>query len=347
MLVQKKSKKTKGSSVKRKKTSLRKKNKCRYVALPPTKKRTGEKVNPKEIKLQQGKGSPKTGGMQGGFFWHIFHQDVRVGKVFINYNKDTQKADIQIFINQKSQGKGIGRVAYKIACEESKYPKIYASMRKDNIASIKSAVAAGFQEIPSTCGQIAMLWQKNISFPIKIFEELPEELNNSNYIDLLLFLAKLKPALRVKIIDESTKQKLKTWCVTNHFSFLSNERNYICIALDKETANRLQKADDAYEPHEYELGRLLGYPACCCKNISNVGEKNIDEWEDKFIKNSKFKGEFELINPKGYREGYALISHIPCSSACKHSLYIAKEILSIITYYKDNKHFDKWKYWVK
>jgi len=151
---------TKGSGVKRKKISSSKKNRRRYVAPPLTKKRTGERVNPEDITLKQGKGGQKTGGMTGGFFWHIFRQGIRAGKVFINYDKDTKKAGIQILINQKSQGKGIGRVAYKNACEESKYPKIYASMRKDNIASIKAAAAAGFQEIPSTSGQMAMLWQK-------------------------------------------------------------------------------------------------------------------------------------------------------------------------------------------
>jgi hypothetical protein len=150
----------KDKSIKRKKSSSSKRNKRRYVSPPPTKKRTGERVNAEDVILKQGKGGRETGGMPGGFFWHIFHQSVRAGKVFINYDKDTDKADIQIFINRKSQGKGIGRIAYKKACEESKYSKIYASMRKDNIASIKAAVAAGFQEIPSTSGQMAMLWQK-------------------------------------------------------------------------------------------------------------------------------------------------------------------------------------------
>jgi hypothetical protein len=186
-----------------------------------------------------------------------------------------------------------------------------------------------------------------INFPVKIFEELPENLNNSNYIDFLLFLAKLKPTLRIKVSDKSTKHKLNTWCISNCFSFLSNEKNYICISNDPITADMLQKTDDSYVPHEYELGRMLGYPACCCKRIAGIGEKNIDEWEEKFIKNSKFEGEFELINPKGYKKGYSLISHIPCSPVCKHSLNIAKKALSIITYYKNRIYFDKWDCWIK
>ena len=62
---------------------------------------------------------------------------------------------MQIFLNQKSQGKeGIGRIASKKACEESEYPEIYAAMRKNNIASIKAAIVADFKEIPSESNEI-------------------------------------------------------------------------------------------------------------------------------------------------------------------------------------------------
>jgi Acetyltransferase (GNAT) domain len=158
--VTKKSKQTKRGSSKKKTISSAKKNKRRYIAPPPSKKRTGERVSAAHINFKQGKGTPNAGGMSGGYFWHIFHNDIRAGKIFINYDKETNKAEIQIFINRKSQGKGIGRIAYKNACEESKYNKIYATMRKDNIASIKAALAAGFKEIPSSGGQMTMLWQK-------------------------------------------------------------------------------------------------------------------------------------------------------------------------------------------
>jgi hypothetical protein len=312
----------------------------------PKRKQTTQKVNPDDVVLKQGKGGLKTGGMPGGKFWHIFHQGVRAGKVFINYDNDTKKAEIQIFLNQKSQGKGIGRIAYRKACEDSKYQEIYALMRKSNIASIKAALAAGFKEIPSKTNQTTMLWQK-IDFPIDVFENLPDNLPNSDYIDFLLFLAKLKPALRVKIPDKATREKLHIWSINNHFSFLDSENHYVYIAPDQISVNRLKITDDSFEPHEYKLGRLLGYPECCCKKIASVGEQNIDEWEDTFIKLSSFEGEFELINPTGYTEGYSLISHIPCSSNCVHSLHIAKKALNIITHYKWNKHFDRWKYWTQ
>ena len=188
---------------------------------------------------------------------------------------------------------------------------------------------------------------QKIDFPVKKFEELPDSLPTSDYIEFLLLIAKLKPALRVNITDEATRKKLNAWCKNYNLFFLYNGSGYVCIATDQIYVNRLQKTDDSFKPHEYELGYLLGYPQCCCKNISYVGEKNIDEWENEFIRTSKFEGEFELINPKGHREGYALISHIPCSSNCEQSLYIAKKALNIITCYKNYKYFDKWKYWRK
>ena len=64
------------------------------------------------------------------------------------------------FINQKSQGQGIGRIAYQKACKESKYLEIYASMKKSNIASIRAAFAAGFKIVPSASNQVVMLWPK-------------------------------------------------------------------------------------------------------------------------------------------------------------------------------------------
>ena len=120
-----------------------------------------EKVNHKDIVLVRGRGSKNTGGGSGGFFWHIYYKDKKVGKVFINYNVDKQEPYIQIFVNKNYQGKGIGRIAYKKACEASGYDRIFAEIRKSNIPSIKAAEAAGFVAIGKTpSGQIKMVWIK-------------------------------------------------------------------------------------------------------------------------------------------------------------------------------------------
>lgn len=88
----------------------------------------------------------------------------RAGSIFINLIDDPHlgpHASIQIHLNRASQGKGVGRIAYKRACEESQYALIYAHMSKKNIASRRAAEAAGFLEI--SCegeSQLLMCWRK-------------------------------------------------------------------------------------------------------------------------------------------------------------------------------------------
>ena len=67
------------------------------------------------------------------------------------------------------------------------------------------------------------------NFPIQIFESLPSNLDNSNYIDFLLFLAGLKPALRIKCKDYF-KNALTKWCENYSFSFMISPEKYIYIA---------------------------------------------------------------------------------------------------------------------
>lgn len=124
-----------------------------------------EFVNPDDIVLQKGKGSKETGGGTGGYFWHIYQEGIKTGKVFINLVNSGilgHHPSIQIYLNKKFQGRHIGRWAYQKACEQSRYDEIYAHMRKSNIASKKAALAAGFiilKNIKST--QLIMKWNRN------------------------------------------------------------------------------------------------------------------------------------------------------------------------------------------
>lgn len=148
------------NSIKRVKLSSSRAPKRRYTPPPPTRRRTRVCVSPDQVELRSGTGTPKHGGMAGGSFWHVYHEGVRAGRVYVNYDKETERASIQIFMNRKSQGKGIGRVAYRMACEESGHRQVYASMRQSNVASIHAARAAGFKEIQEPTGQVTMLWEK-------------------------------------------------------------------------------------------------------------------------------------------------------------------------------------------
>ena len=100
-----------------------------------------------EIELKKGKGSANTGGAKGGYFWHIFAQGNRTGKVFINLINEEPigiHPSIQLYLNKKYQGRHIGRHAYHQACTQSHYDQVYAHIRKSNIPSIRAAEKAGF-----------------------------------------------------------------------------------------------------------------------------------------------------------------------------------------------------------
>ena len=68
---------------------------------------------------------------------------------------------LQIYLNKTHQGRGIGSVAYRLACEASGYQKIYAHMRKSNIASRRAAENAGFKIINHIeIRQLSLVWQR-------------------------------------------------------------------------------------------------------------------------------------------------------------------------------------------
>lgn len=122
------------------------------------------KVSANAVHLVRTRGTPKRGGGQGGESWRIEVDGKRVGTVFINLIDEKplgKHASLQIYLNQKNQGIGIGRVAYRLACEASEYLTIYAHMRKSNIASRRAAEKAGFVDTaPVSYQQLIMAWNK-------------------------------------------------------------------------------------------------------------------------------------------------------------------------------------------
>lgn len=122
-------------------------------------------VTSQSVSLVKAKGSIERGGGPGGYYWHIKVSNKRAGYVFINIIKDEffdQHPSIQIHINQSERGKHIGRIAYKMACEQSGYNKVYAHMRKSNIASKKAAEEAGFIVVDDNrIPQLAMVWNSH------------------------------------------------------------------------------------------------------------------------------------------------------------------------------------------
>jgi len=109
-----------------------------------------DRVSPGDVTLVRTKGTAERGGGPGGEAWTIMCGETRAGRVFINWIDEPpigQHASVQIYLNRQSQGRGIGRVAYRLASHESQYETIYAHMRKSNVASQRAASAAGYSEI--------------------------------------------------------------------------------------------------------------------------------------------------------------------------------------------------------
>lgn len=117
-----------------------------------------------DITLKPSKGSSERGGGPGGESWLILYKEKRVGVVFINLIDEPpvgKHASLQIFLNAKSQGRGIGRIAYRMGCEASQYVVIYAHIRKSNDASWRAADAAGFKNVtPPGHTQLIYQWDR-------------------------------------------------------------------------------------------------------------------------------------------------------------------------------------------
>jgi hypothetical protein len=121
-------------------------------------------IDPASIRLVVGTGSTDRGAGPGGHYWHIYAGDIRAGHVYINVIDEEpfgNHASIQIQVNKNLHGRGIGKVAYQMACEQSSHDVVVAHMRKSNIASQKAAGAAGFVVVNDPAiTQLAMRWTR-------------------------------------------------------------------------------------------------------------------------------------------------------------------------------------------
>lgn len=124
-------------------------------------------VSEREVVLVRTRGTLGRGAGPGGEAWRIDAAGTRAGVVFINYIDEPpvgKHASIQIYLNASSQGRRIGRVGYRRACEASKYSTIYAHMQQKNVASIRAAEEAGFVDAtPPGHSQVIMVWKRPAS----------------------------------------------------------------------------------------------------------------------------------------------------------------------------------------
>lgn len=130
-------------------------------------------VDAGQIHLVRSRGTAKRGGGHGGESWAIEAAGERAGTVFINIIDEPPlgtHASLQIFLNRESQGRQIGRHAYRAACLASQYNVIYAHMRKSNIASRRAAEEAGFEDVtPKDQAQLTLRYVRD-DMPSSVLE---------------------------------------------------------------------------------------------------------------------------------------------------------------------------------
>ena len=160
---------------------------------------------------------------------------------------------------------------------------------------------------------------------IDSLREVPwESLSPSALVDFVLLFACNKPAIRLIAKSKNGIDALARWCSNSGFDFASDFEAYVCVAREPGDAIRVLEIDQRPDSHEFVLGRALGYPACCCESVAAAGESNIDAHAEN-VATWPFSGQYRRINPSGYRDGRALISHLPCHPACDASLAIANQ----------------------
>lgn len=174
------------------------------------------------------------------------------------------------------------------------------------------------------------------------FAALPHELLPlSAKVDFLHLLGLEKPAVRTNV-PEQAMQALRRWCLRYGYGWDADEEGYCCVASSVGLAREVLEVDRRVEPHETELGLLLGYPRCCCEAIARVGESGIDDRAAE-VARWPFKGRFRLIDPSGYRQGASLICHLPCRADCAASLEIAERAVRFLQPRLSEPAFVSWR----
>lgn len=183
--------------------------------------------------------------------------------------------------------------------------------------------------------------------PVLAFLEAPiSRLRPAARIDLIHLLAIGKPCARVRATDDDGITQLQQWAARHGLFTLTDDLDpgYVFLAREPEIAFHTRAIDQSVETHTYALGRRFGYPECCCDAIARVGEEAIDR-HAALAADWKYSGRYRLIDPVGYREGSALICHVPCSPTCDESLKLAERAWYIIESHIERPAFARWATW--
>lgn len=154
-----------------------------------------------------------------------------------------------------------------------------------------------------------------------------------------------KPAVRFKLPELSAADlALERWCAAHGYACEVDEDGFCCVAPTLALAEHVLEVDRRTEPHELELGLLLGYPRCCSQAVAEIGESAIDDYAA-VVARWPYAGRYRLIDPSGYRRGDSLICHLPCSPTCGPSLDLALRAAHFLESRLGCPPFDRWSRW--
>lgn len=151
----------------------------------------------------------------------------------------------------------------------------------------------------------------------------------STRVDLLRLFARSAKVIRLRPVADSGASDVREWATDAGLAVHADGEGYVAIGRSEERTRRVLRVDASVDPHEEELGRLLDYPDCCVKAITAIGESAIDARAAE-LPSRPHRGRFRLIDIARYRDGLALVSHVPCSSACRPTLELAERSLTAL-----------------
>ena len=140
--------------------------------------------------------------------------------------------------------------------------------------------------------------------------------------DLAQLRCGARRVVRSEVRSGERRQEVRRWARRNGLFAAMDVDGFFALSRSPFAAARALRIDRRPGCHVTALGRVLGYPSCCCAAAAKRGEEKLDEWAD-VVSKRRFVGLFSLIRPDRYLAGEALISHVPCSQRCFGSLGMA------------------------
>ena len=117
---------------------------------------------------------------------------------------------------------------------------------------------------------------------------------------------------------------MRRWARRHGLFSSTDGSGYVVLSPSGSTSRRAIDLDGRPGRHTLALGRMLGYPDCCSRAAARLGDEGIDALAAS-IGSRRFHGRFRAIDPSGYRQGRARLSHVPCSHRCPMSLKLAMQ----------------------